>query len=740
MFSFTNTNDLRELAIEYLKYGYYPYYDEYMELYREFNEKRKPQDPEVWPIIEDMSYNAQEFALYWTNRFTNGASIGGVYYTGEHLFYLNMAEIDRNFTTDKGIFKDRTKKARKVGSRGTGFPDFWDEDYRYFTGCHIARYGTPVRYDEYGNQIESYVDAYKRVYGDIDLGLVIEEDNLSGGLNHLYLKPRGVGFSWKLGNFNNYHLYTSPNLNNFIIADNKQFLGNEDGIMAKLNKLRSFVQANAWFLRKNFYKSSMSDYSFATGIKTVIGGSPVVKGFNSSVAGVIIDGDSDKARGKRGNISVEEFGSFPKVGEVWKKALPSVNQYGTVFGQIRGGGTGGGTDEGYADLEAMFYDPKSYDIIKYTNLYDDDYRGNGCSMFTPAFVNTENVDENGNSDKETGKHELELIREELKKSPDLRMFTDHCAEKPFKPREAFNAAGNNILPIQQAKDQLAYLSQTNIDRKFCRYGDFELGANGVKFVIKEGAIPYEEYPVKAGDKEGCVVILKEPHRINGQIPDNLYIISVDPYSDEEATDSPSIGSFVVEEGPNSITQSKGDIEVCWYDGRPEGHDGQDRFCRRLFRAAEYFNAMIVIENNQKGNVVHYANTHVDSKGRPLTDYLEGQLGLAYDLKLATKKKMKREYGIHINEVRKRQGIKDYQENLLRPRGKFPDGSGRDFLNINTVYNRGLLNEIIHWKGKNADRLSCRIVRMFARKDFDEQKKTVSTQQKTLDPFFQTELY
>lgn len=740
MHSFTNTNDIRELALFYMQRGYYPYYDEYLAKYEELNEKRKPQEPERWPILEDMSYSAQQFALYWINRFCNGVTIAGVPYTGEHLFYLNCASIERNFTNDTGVFKDKSKKARKVGARGMGFPDFWDEDYKYFTGCHIARYGVPVLKDNEGNATETHVQAYHRLYGDIDLGLVINEQNLAGGLNHLYLKPRGVGFSWKLGNFNNYHLYTSPNVHNFIFADNKQFLGNEDGIMAKLDKLRSFVQSNVWFLRKNFYKTSASDYSYSTGYKQAVAGSQVIRGFNSSVAGIIIDGDSDKGRGKRGNISFEEFGSFPKVGEVWQKAIPSVNQYGTVFGQIRGGGTGGGTGEGYADLEAMFYDPDSFDIIKYENPFEDDYRGSGCSMFTPAYINTENVDENGNSDIKTGREELEAVREKLKKSPDPTVYINHCAEKPFKPREAFNAAGNSTLPIQEAKDQLAYLMQTNVDRKYCRYGDFEIGFEGVKFVAQPGKFPYEDYPVKAGDKEGCIVILKEPYRVNGEIPDNLYIISVDPYSDEEAVDSPSIGSFCVEEGTNTLTQSKGDLEVCWYDGRPEGHDGQDRFCRRLFRAAEYYNAKIVIENNEKGRVVHYAMTHKDSKGRPLTDYLEGQLGLAYDPKLATKKKMKREYGVHINEVRKRQGLKDYEENLRRPRGKFPDGSGKDFLNIHTVYNRGLLNEIIHWKGKNADRLSCRIVRMFARKDFDESKKTIKTEKKKVDSFFQTELY
>lgn len=739
---FTNINDIRELAIYYQKHKQYPYYDEYLDLYIELNENRKRGEPEIIPKIEDMSYGAQQFAIHWIKRFTNGATIGGIYYSGEHLFYLNVCQIERVISNDSGVFKDNSKKTKKVGIRDMGFPDFWDEDYKYFTGVDIARWGAKVLKDKDGEPTETYVEAYNRIYGNLDTGLIIDESNISGGANHLYLKPRGVGYSWKLGTWNNYNLYLTPNTHNFILADNSEYLGDKDGVMAKFVKIRSFIQDKVWFLRKSFYKQSITDYSFATGYKESIGGSETIKGFNSSVSGVIVNSDTDKSRGKRGNYSFEEFGSFPGVGETWQKTDPSVNEYGVIFGQIRGGGTGGGTGEGYADLEQMTYDPDTYRIIRYKNPWEDAYRGKGIAMFTPAYVNITYKDSNGNSLVAESKKVMDIERENKKLSPDPTVYTNHCAEKPYIPNEAFNAVGNNIFPIDLLKAHLADLKHTNRDKDLCRYGDFVLTESGIKFKAEIDKYPYEAYPVKAGDKEGCIVILQDPFKLRDKVPDNLYVISVDPYSDEEATESPSIGSFCVEEQLNTITRAKGNIEVCWYDGRPEGFDGQDRFCRRLFWAAEYYNAKIVIENNEKGNIVHWAKTHKDTKGRWFTEYLHEQLALGYDIKIATKANMKREYGIHMTEGRKRQGIKDYQEYLLMPRGEkiMPDGSIKILRNLNFIYNRGLLQEAISFNGKNADRISARIVKMFAIKEFEDKRKVIGVNRIRQDSFFSQKLF
>lgn len=746
MFSFTNTNELRELAIYYQKHKMYPYYDEYLDLYKELNEDRKRNDPELFPTIQMMSYAAQDFARHWIRMFVKGTSIGGVPYSGEHLFYLNAVKIERTVEYE-GVFKNKTKKARQIGGRDFGFPDFWDEDYKYFMTCDIARYGLEKKklVDQYGEPIETNVQCYNRLFGEsgFDLGLVVDEDNLDGGLNHVYLKPRGVGFSWKIANFNNHNLFLTPNTHNFIFGASSEYLGDKDGAMAKFTKLRSFIQSECWFLRKTFYKQSLSDNSFATGIKVTAGGAEVIKGFNSSVNGVIIDGDTAKARGKRGNGSFEEFGSFPGVDKVWEVFDSSMTEYGTVFGQARGGGTGGDTAEGYEALEKMFYDPKTYRIIRFKNPFEDNYRGNGVAMFTPAYINITNKDKDGNSDKITAKEELDKQRAEKRAAVDTSVYTDFCAEKPYEPNEAFSAKGRNILPVALAKEVYQLLERTNKDRSLCRYGDFEYLSSGVKFITDPNARPYESFPVQAGhDKEGCVVILKEPYRLNGRIPDNLYIISVDPYSDEEATESSSIGSFCVEENINSLTQAKGDLEVCWYDGRPEGHDGQDRFCRRLFAAAEYYNAKIVIENNEKGNVVHYARTHKDSRGRKLTEYLHEQLALGYDIRIATKANMKREYGIHMTPQRKLQGLKDYEEYLRTPRGirVEEDGSETILRNIHFIYNRGLLQEIIHFKGDNADRISARIVKVFTRKELEDKRKPIGVNKIKEDTFFSQPLF
>lgn len=746
MFSFTNSNDLRELAIYYERKKMFPYMDEYNDLYEELNMYNKKGDKPIWPDITQMSDGARDLAKHWIKRFIVGESIGGVPYCAEHLFYMNVCQIERSVDNDEGIFKQKSKRRRKVATRDLSFPDFWDEDYKYFMTCHIAKHGVHEwkLKDLDGNELEDNVTCYRRVFVNvgIDLGLVEDEDNLDGGLNHVYLKPRGVGFSWKMATFNNYNLFLVPNMHNFIFGHSNEYLGDKDGAMIKFTKVRSFIQAHAWFLRRNFSKESISDYTFSTGFKESIGGAEIVRGFNSSVSGVVIDGEPDKVRGKRGNGTFEEFGSFPLVDKAWETFDSGMTEGDSVFGQARGGGTGGGKADDYAALEKMTYSPSIYRIIRFKNPYEDKYRGTGIAMFTPAYINIKFKDENGNSLKDVAKEFFDEKRAEKKLSTDPTVFINYCAEKPYEPNEAFNARGKNILPIKLAKEVLDTLVQTNSDRINCRYGDFDYLTGGVKFIPDANVSPYETYPVVSGDKEGCVVILKEPHRINGIVPDNLYTISVDPYSDEEATDSDSIGSFCVEENMNTITAAKGDLEVCWYDGRPEGHDGQDRFCKRLFAAAEYYNAKIVIENNEKGNVVHYARTRKDSRGRKLAEYLHEQLALGYDKSIATKPNMKREYGVHITAQRKLQGLKDYQEYLLRPRGIRYDIDGTEITirNIHTINNRGLLAEIIAFKGDNADRISARIVKMFAMKEFEDKNKKIGTNKIYQDRFFSQPLF
>ena len=301
-----NNSYFSELSDEYKKLdSNYPYYKDYEKIFLSLNRNKKRNEKIEFPIYEMFSYEMQDFCNYWIDKLVNGMSVGGKMITGEHLFYLNCINID---VTKE--FDNKITKSRKSGYRTTDFPDFWDEDFKYFWTCEIAKYGIQ------GCGIESYNDFCNKHF---DLGLINEVDNLSGGLNHLWLKPRGVGASWKGGAKANHNLFLKPDSKTFIFAEKEQYLGNKDGFFTKFNYIRSFIQSKCWFLRKDFITEKNSDYLFQTGYKEIISGGTLNKGFNSLVAGIVIDGDSDKGRGKRGDAIFEEFGSFPTVNQVWNK-------------------------------------------------------------------------------------------------------------------------------------------------------------------------------------------------------------------------------------------------------------------------------------------------------------------------------------------------------------------------------------------------------------------------------------
>jgi hypothetical protein len=722
---FTNVKDFSELASYYDEFKEYPFQDEWKYHLEKLNRNNKAKT-KIMPAYEDMSYEAQDFADKWINRFTQGATINGVPLTGEHLFYLNCVRMEivkrKETKVSKGDFQSAI--------RTEGFPKFWDEDYKYYWGVYIARHGISRK-------------GLARVQEHADLGLVETDDNLAGGKNHLWLKPRGVGASWKGGAWNAYNINLIPDTKNFIFADNDQFLGDNDGIFSKFITIRDFVQANIWFLRKHYSTEGGDAKFYETGFTDTEYGSRTTSGFNSSVGGVIVQRNPAKGRGKRGNGTFEEFGSFPKVEKTWTVFDASLQQYGDVFAQARGFGTGGDEASNYEDLEKMFRDPKTYRILQYKNIYEHALSEYPIAMFSPAYINTTDTDANGNSLIDVAKEKLTREGELKKQASDPSAYSKFRAEKPWEPGEAFNAVGKNILPVELAKEQLRFLEASNIDRQMCSYGKLEFKpSGGIKFVLTDDK-PFEEYPVKQShNKESAVVIFQQPFLLGGKEVRDLYRISVDPYAHAESEESDSLMDIRVWENKNPYTPLKGDVVVAWYRGRPEGHDGSQRACDILFKLAEMYNCVrsVGIENDQPGEVLSFAKTHRDSRGRPLTRYLAEQFEVDQvtegGLSLKTKDSMKRQYGINMSKYRKEEGMKYLQQWYLRPRKELrnPDNTIKLQMNIHVVFDRGHLKEIIHYNGKNADAISSMIVGVYHEKELEYENRFAG-KNKEADRFF-----
>lgn len=733
---FVNTRYYSELATEFKKNGNkYPYYDEYMDIFTELNRNKKRHEKIQFPIFDDMSHNAQKFANHWLDIFRDGMSVGGVPITGEHAVYLNAVNIEVTTSYEQNIVGAK----RTTGYREPDFPKFWDEDFRYFWTCEIAKHGV--------SSIEAYLAFIEKV-GDI--GLIVDEENLRGGLNHMWLKPRGVGASWKGANKANYNQYLRPGSKTFIFAHSEQFLGGKDGFFNKFVAVRNFIQTHCWFLRKEFKTEAESKYIYESGYKELVAGSNIDKGFKSLVAGIITNGDEEKGRGKRGDAIFEEFGSFPHVDKVWNKYEESAIEYGVVHGQARGFGTGGdkkGTVEGYEALQKMFFDPRAYNCVRFKDISeieklilevkDHIYDGKGQSMFTPAFRNITDVDFNGNSIVEVGKAKLDARRVDWKAANDPALFIEKCAELPYIPRESFGAIGENIFPIELLRNQLDYLTTTNIDRQLVSYGELEKTSSGIRFKLNPERHPYEAYPYTGVGKDSCVCMFQKPFKIRGKVPRDMYRIVVDPYQNDDG--GPSVGAIYVIENVNRYTSYKGDVIVAWYVGRPKDDAEQTEFCNILFGLAEMYGCKIGLETGAESAVVSHAKNrkNLDSKGRKLTRYLEAEFQMAHNVQLISKRKNSKEFGMHVTPERRRKGMVYLKDWLLRPRGM----NGLKVLrNIDFIFDRGLLKELIEYKGKNADRLSAKIVSAYYEKELDYVPDKGSQNKGYQDSFFKQSLF
>ena len=112
-----------------------------------------------------------------------------------------------------------------------------------------------------------------------------------------------------------------------------------------------------------------------------------------------------------------------------------------------------------------------------------------------------------------------------------------------------------------------------------------------------------------------------------------------------------------------IKMKPDDIIVASYVGRPQT---QDEYNRNLFMLAEYYNAKIGFEND-RGELIAYAKRH-----RKLHKLQEEFAML--DKRELRSRNVRRQYGMHMTEQRKRQGELYIRDWLVTPRHTDEDGN------------------------------------------------------------------
>lgn len=536
-------------------------------------------------------------------------------------------------------------------------------------------------------------------------------NNFEGGQHMAELASRGKGKSYSLASILNHIFVVGENeeahekVKGIVTAYQKEYL-TKDGVLNKFVDMANFCATNTQFPRKRL-KNSLQEMTWIMGYKDVE--LDIERGTQNTVLGVSSKDDESKLRGKRAaKILIEEFGTFPRLVDLYNVLLPSVQEGDIVFGQIYMLGTAGDNESDFAGAQEIMYNPKGYNMYALPNVFDKYNQGKPYFVFFfPGYVNRKGCyNENGVSDVIKALIEILMNRHRVKyNSTDPNTIIKTIAEVPITPAEAIVKTGVNMFPIADLTERIGQLDANPTEYDDVYVGDLVFNKDGQVEYKPTSATPIRDFPHKDNKIEGAIEIYQLPEidRNTGKPYNDRYILGADPYDDDESN-TMSLGSiFVLDLWTDRI--------VAEYTGRPPFADDYYEICRKL---CLFYNGRLNYEYNKKGLFSHFSTRN---SLYLLTDVLDF---------LKEKQMMKDGYGNKSKGTNASPAINAYARSRLRswllapvPIMQTIDGEEKEVMvpRLFTVRNRALLKELINYNSEgNFDRISAMGMLMLLRED------------------------
>lgn len=660
---------------------------------------------------------------YWDEqleRCKKGYSVNGHKITGHHYSYLNFSEIQ--------VVKPGEDPESRTSKKITKCPDFWDGDYDYYWALEIARNGlftrdalatTDLEKDVYRHlPLEQQAKEKQRILKRLGLRVVPHPDFLDGGYHMIIGKSRRKGYSFKNADICKNVYNTVRESLTVIGAFDKKYLYPK-GTMGMASKYLSFLNKNtAWSKAREYVdKQEHKRASFAESREGV----KIEAGYMSEIMAVTFKDNPQAARGKDAvYVLLEEAGAFPNLKDSFNATAPGLSAGKYITGQILIFGTGGDMESGTVDFSDMFYNPIQYGLMPFVNIWDENAENSYCGFFHPVNLNMEGFyDEQGNSDVEGARaYELSIRASIIKNSTSSNAIQSRVQEYSLCPAEAFLTVNTNDFPVIELRQQFnkvkrenlnlvmgqpCYLSRegkaelsnvkVNPDGTISDYGIYKSGIK-INIDLDNQLEPIWDYKVKSKDLRGSVIIYEQPVY---NPPKGLYKIGFDPYRQVLGTSLAAVYVYkTVRRGDATMN-----IIVAQYIGRPYSPDEVNRIAEML---AELYNCEIMHENEV---------THVKGyfEKRKKLHLLAAQPDTVISANIKNSG-VARVYGIHMVEKLKDAGEKYIKEWLLTVRG-YDSVTGEAILNLHTIYDPGLLEELILYNRKgNFDRVMAFMMVMF----------------------------
>lgn len=472
--------------------------------------------------------------------------------TGAHYTYLNYGRIERT-PNDKERARLKREGAEHVETV-MGFPRYWDGDYWNF------------KIDEF----------------------------IANNKFHLTkAKARRKGFSYKRGSQAANTINLFPNVTVTLAADQLAYLTDKGATTFMAKKcLDHFEEHTFW---KRGYISEVIDdilmgYRVSTkGLKNF--------GWLSNLYSVAIGKNESAAVGKKAiEIDFEEAGKCPNLQKALDVTLSNTESGAISVGTIRVYGTGGTKGANWAAFSKAFYNPKMNKMLCMENVWDINKRHEVCGFFFPQVWDCEPYVERGNSIIFTAYAWDKQDKENHFHNNDSETHIIYKAQRANTPAEAFINTTENMFASPELNLHVSDLINDNATR-FFQDGWVvvnDLGnSNKAEFIPKAECIKrdifgkgrFHEFvnQVPHGsrdDTHGCVRMYYRPFLVNGEVPKDLYFVSVDAYKVDKAqkdvTDKHSLYSAQVWMRSNTITPYPNQkLLVCEYIGRLDTMEQND---------------------------------------------------------------------------------------------------------------------------------------------------------------------
>mgnify|MGYP000652421308 CR=1 FL=1 len=472
--------------------------------------------------------------------------------TGAHYTYLNYGRIERT-PNDKERARLKREGAEHVETV-MGFPRYWDGDYWNF------------KIDEF----------------------------IANNKFHLTkAKARRKGFSYKRGSQAANTINLFPNVTVTLAADQLAYLTDKGATTFMAKKcLDHFEEHTFW--KRGYISEAIDDilmgYRVSTkGLKNF--------GWLSNLYSVAIGKNESAAVGKKAiEIDFEEAGKCPNLQKALDVTLSNTESGAISVGTIRVYGTGGTKGANWAAFSKAFYNPKMNKMLCMENVWDINKRHEVCGFFFPQVWDCEPYIERGNSIIFTAYDWDKQDKENHFHNNDSETHIIYKAQRANTPAEAFINTTENMFASSELNLHVSDLINDNATR-FFQDGWIvvnDLGnSNKAEFIPKAECIKrdifgkgrFHEFvnQVPHGsrdDTHGCVRMYYRPFLVNGEVPKDLYFVSVDAYKVDKAqkdvTDKHSLYSAQVWMRSNTITPYPNQkLLVCEYIGRLDTMEQND---------------------------------------------------------------------------------------------------------------------------------------------------------------------